>query len=159
MPAVQPFVGNPWLLVVAISAAVAAMRFLDPVGFLTIAAFFLPLSGFMAERGVPPLVLTAIILLPVHVFWFNYQNIWIVMTEGISKRSAYTDADRFKLASAFFGVTVVALLDRRGLLARDRNPAVDAENFFRKDLLCDLSDLCGSAGAAISVDLLGLMLA
>ena len=58
------------------------MRFLDPVGFLTIAAFFLPLSGFMAERGVPPLVLTAIILLPVHVFWFNYQNIWIVMTEG-----------------------------------------------------------------------------
>lgn len=110
VPAVQPFVDNPLLLVFAISAAVAVMRFLDPVGFLTIAAFFLPLSGFMAERGVPPLVLTAIILLPVHVFWFNYQNIWIVMTEGISKRSAYTDADRIKLASAFFGVTVVALL-------------------------------------------------
>ena len=63
----------------------------------------------MADRGVPPLVLMAIILLPIHVFWFNYQNIWIVMTEGISKRSAYTDADRFKLASAFFGVTIVAL--------------------------------------------------
>ena len=109
VPGVEPFVDSPFLLVVAISTAVAAMRFVDPVGFLTIAAFFLPLAGFVADRGVPPLVLTAIILLPIHVFWFNYQNIWLVMTEGISKRSAYTDADRFKLASAFFGVTIVAL--------------------------------------------------
>jgi di/tricarboxylate transporter len=109
VPAVQPFVGHPFLLVVAIGVAVAAMRFIDPVGFLTIAAFFLPLATFVANRGVPPLVLTAIVLLPIHVFWFNYQNIWLVMTEGISKRSAYTDADRFKLASAFFGVTIVAL--------------------------------------------------
>jgi len=109
VPAVQPFVDSPFLLVVAISVAVAAMRFVDPVGFLTIAAFFLPLAGFVANRGVPPLVLAAIILLPIHVFWFNYQNIWIVMTEGISRRSAYTDADRLKLASAFFGVTILAL--------------------------------------------------
>jgi divalent anion:Na+ symporter, DASS family len=109
VPGVQPFVDSPFLLVVAISAAVAAMRLVDPVGFLTIAAFFLPLAPFMADRGVPPLVLTAIIILPIHVFWFNYQNIWIVMTEGISKNSAYTDSDRFKLASVFFGVTIVAL--------------------------------------------------
>ena len=109
VPAVQPFVDHAFLLVVVLSAAVAAMRLVDPVGFLTIAAFFLPLAGFVANRGVPPLVLTAIILLPINVFWFNYQNIWIVMTEGISKRSAYTDADRFTLASVFFGVTIVAL--------------------------------------------------
>lgn len=109
VPAVQPFVDNPFSLVVALGVAVAAMRFVDPVGFLTIAAFFLPLVGFVADRGVPPLVLTAIILLPVHVFWFNYQNIWIVMTEGIAKRSAYADADRFMLSTVFFGVTIVAL--------------------------------------------------
>jgi hypothetical protein len=107
--AVQPFVANPFLLVVALSVAVAIMRFIDPVGFITIAAFFLPLSGFVADRGVRPLVLTAIIVLPVHVFWFNYQNIWIAMTDGITKRSAYTDADRYKLATAFFGATIVAL--------------------------------------------------
>ncbi len=109
VPAVQPFVDHHFLLVVALAVAVPAMRLVDPVGFLTIAAFFLPLAAFVADRGVPPLVLTAIILLPVHVFWFNYQNIWLVMTEGISKKSAYTDADRFKLASAFWGVTIVAL--------------------------------------------------
>jgi solute carrier family 13 (sodium-dependent dicarboxylate transporter), member 2/3/5 len=109
VPAVQPFAANRFLLVVALSAAVAAMRFVDPVGFITIATFFLALVGFVANRGVPPLVLTGIVLFPIHIFWFNYQNIWIVMTEGISKKSAYTDADRFKLATVFFGVTVVAL--------------------------------------------------
>ncbi len=109
VPAVQPFVHNPFLLVVALSMAVAAMRFIDPIGFITIAAFILPLAQFVADRGVPPLVLTAIVLLPTHVFWFNYQNIWILMTEGLTKNSAYTSTDRFKLATAFFGVTVVAL--------------------------------------------------
>ena len=109
VPAVRPFVDNRFLLVVALSMAVGAMRFLDPIGFITLAAFFLALVGFVADRGVPPLVLIGIVLLPIHVFWFNYQNIWIVMTEGISRKSAYTDADRFTLATVFFGVTIVAL--------------------------------------------------
>lgn len=109
VPAVQPFVANRFLLVVAVSVAVAAVRFLDPLGFITIAAFFLPLAAFVSGTGVSPLVLMAIILFPVHVFWFNYQNIWVAMTEGISKKSAYTDGDRMKLATVFFGVTVVTL--------------------------------------------------
>jgi DASS family divalent anion:Na+ symporter len=109
VPTVQPFVHRPYLLVIALSLSVAAMRFVDPVGFITIATFVLPLARFMADRGVPPLVLTAVVLLPVHVFWFNYQNIWILMTEGLTSRSAYTSAHRLKLATAFFGVTVVAL--------------------------------------------------
>jgi di/tricarboxylate transporter len=109
VPAVQPFVDNPLLLVVALATAVAAIRFIDPIGFITIAAFFVPLSEFVANRGIPPLVLIALILLPVNVFWFNYQNIWVVMTEGISKKAAYRESDRIKLATAFFGVTVLAL--------------------------------------------------
>jgi anion transporter len=109
VPAVQPFVDDPLLLVVALAVAVAAMRFIDPVGFITIAAFFVPLSGFLADHGVPPLVLIALIVLPVNVFWFNYQNIWLVMTEGISKKCAFTDRDRLKLATVFFGATIVSL--------------------------------------------------
>ena len=109
VPMVQPAVGNPFFLVVLLSLAVAAMRFVDPVGFITIAAFFLALGGYMADRGVPPLVLIALIVLPLHVFWFNYQNIWVTMTEGISKKTAYTDLDRFKLSTVFFVVTIVAL--------------------------------------------------
>jgi di/tricarboxylate transporter len=109
VPTVQPFVASPYLLVVVLSLAVAAMRFVDPIGFITIAAFFLPLAKFVADRGVPPLVLTAMIVLPTHVFWFSYQNIWIAMTDGISRNSAYTGADRFKLASVYFAVTIGAL--------------------------------------------------
>jgi divalent anion:Na+ symporter, DASS family len=109
VPAVQPFVDSPLLLALALAAAVAAMRFVDPVGFITIAAFFIPLAAFVAERDVPPLVLTALIVLPVHVFWFSYQNIWLAMTDGISKRSAYSDADRLKLATTFFVVTIMSL--------------------------------------------------
>jgi di/tricarboxylate transporter len=109
VPAVQPFVDNPLLLAAALTVAVAAMRFVDPVGFISIAAFFIPLAAFVAERGVPPLVLTALIVFPVHVFWFSYQNIWLAMTDGISKRSAYADADRLKLATTFFVVTIASL--------------------------------------------------
>ncbi len=109
VPAVQPFVDAPFVLVVVLSVAVAAMRFVDPIGFLTVAAFFLTLVGFVGERGITPVVLTGMVLLPVHIFWFNYQNIWVVMTEGISKHSAYTDRDRVRLATTFFAVTIVSL--------------------------------------------------
>jgi hypothetical protein len=109
VPAVQPFAQSPFLFVLAVGLAVALMRFVDPVGFITLAAFVLSLAAFAGSRGIPPLVLTAIVLLPVHVFWFSYQNIWLAMTDGISKRMAYTDADRLTLATAFLGTTIVAL--------------------------------------------------
>ena len=86
-----------------------AMRFIDPVGFISIATFFLALVGTAGAWGLPPLVLSGIILLPLHVFWFSYQNIWIVITEGVTKRRAYTDGDRIRLATVFAGVTIVAL--------------------------------------------------
>lgn len=109
LPTVQPFFDSPFALVGVLALTVAAMRFIDPLGFITLAATILPLAAVAASRGVPPLVLAGIILLPLHVFWFNYQNMWLVMTEGISKKAAYTDADRFKLATAFFVVTLLML--------------------------------------------------
>jgi anion transporter len=109
VPALEPFSAHPLIFVVAMAVAVAAMRFVDPVGFITIAAFFLALVAFVGERGIPPVVLVGMILLPLHVFWFNYQNIWIVMTEGITRRMAYTDADRIRLATVYFAVSIVAL--------------------------------------------------
>lgn len=110
VPAVQPFFDTPVALVLVLGLAVAAMRFLDPIGFITIAATFVPLAAVAAGNGIPPAVLLAIILMPLHVFWFNYQNTWIVMTEGMSKKVVYTDADRLKLATAFLVVTLLTLL-------------------------------------------------
>jgi hypothetical protein len=109
LPAMQMFADNTFAFVAALALGVMAMRFLDPTGFITIAAFFLSLVTFASSRGMPPLVLIGTILLPIHVFWFNYQNFWIVMAEGISKRMAYTDRHRFLLATVFAVVTLAAL--------------------------------------------------
>jgi divalent anion:Na+ symporter, DASS family len=109
VPGMQPFAHNIWLLVLAMAVGVALMRFIDPIGFMTLAAFILSLAAFSTARGIPPLVLTAVVLLPIHVFWFNYQNIWLAMTDGITKRSAFSEGQRLALASAFFGTTLVAL--------------------------------------------------
>jgi hypothetical protein len=49
------------------------------------------------------------VVLPLHVFWFNYQNIWIVMTEGITNRQAYPDRDRLRLGTVYAVATVMAL--------------------------------------------------
>lgn len=109
VPAVQPFSSNPWLLITAMAIGVIALRFIDPIGFITIAAFFLSLAGFVAARGMEPMVLVGAILLPLHVFWFPYQNIWIVMTDGITERRAYTERDRFRTATLYFIVSLLAL--------------------------------------------------
>jgi di/tricarboxylate transporter len=109
VPGVQPFVDYPVLLVVALSVAVALMRFVDPVGFMTLAAFVLALAPFVGTRGIPPLVLTAMVLLPLHIFWFTYQNIWLAMTDSITAKRAYTDGHRLTLATAFFATTLVSL--------------------------------------------------
>jgi hypothetical protein len=109
VPAIEPFAGHPLVFVTAMTIGVVLLRFIDPVGFITIAAFFLSLSGFVVARGLDPLVLVGAILFPLHVFWFTYQNIWIVMTDGVTARRAYTDRDRFRLATVYLAVTLVAL--------------------------------------------------
>ncbi len=109
VPAIAPVAGQPLLLVTVLALCVMAMRFIDPVGFISIAAFFLALVGVAPTWGITPVVLTGMIFLPLHVFWFNYQNIWIVMTEGITKKAAYTDGDRIRLATVYAVVSVVGL--------------------------------------------------
>jgi anion transporter len=109
VPAIQPFAANPWLLVTAIAVLVIIMRFIDPVGFITIGIFFLTLQGFFAARGMDSLVLVGAILLPAHVFWFPYQNIWTVITEGVTGKKAYTEGDRFKSAFLYLAAALVAL--------------------------------------------------
>jgi di/tricarboxylate transporter len=109
VPAIAPVAGQPLLLVTVLALCVMAMRFIDPVGFISIAAFFLALVGVAPTWGITPVVLTGMIFLPLHVFWFNYQNIWIVMTEGITKKSAYTDGDRIRLATVYALVSIVGL--------------------------------------------------
>ncbi len=109
IPAVDPVVGNALLLALVLGVGVMAMRFIDPVGFISITAFFPPLAKVAPSWGVSPLVLAGIIVLPLHVFWFSYQNIWIVITDGVTKKQAYTDGDRVKLAHVYAVTTLIGI--------------------------------------------------
>lgn len=109
VPGLQPFMFHPLVFVLALGTVIAAVRIVEPSGFITIAAFFLALAGAATPLGASPLALAFAVLLPVHVFWFNHQNIWIVMTDGITGGEAYTPRDRFRFAALFFGATLAAL--------------------------------------------------
>jgi di/tricarboxylate transporter len=68
------------------------------------------LTGLYATAGVEVTWLGyATVMAAPTVVWCGMVLVANVMTEGISRRTAYTDADRFRLATAFFGVTIVAL--------------------------------------------------
>jgi di/tricarboxylate transporter len=101
--------GSPMLFVVLLAIGVMVLRFLDPDGFIAIGAFFLALVGVAPGWGFPPLVLAGIIILPLHVFWFSYQNIWIIMTEGMTKRMAHTNGDRVRLALVYAIISIMSL--------------------------------------------------
>jgi hypothetical protein len=110
IPALQPFAQSAFAFVLALGAAIAVARLVEPGGFITIAAFFLALLGASTPLSRAPVALAGAILLPVHVFWFGYQNIWMAMTDGITLGHAYSTADRLRYAAVFLVATLVALL-------------------------------------------------
>ena len=111
VPAVQPFVEQPASAGRrAQCCAVATMRFVDPVGFITIAAFFLPLVGVhcrarrapaRADRDHRSAGPRLLVQLPEHLDRddrrHHEEEVPTPMPTAI------------KLATAFFGVTIVAL--------------------------------------------------
>jgi anion transporter len=109
VPAIQPFASNPWFLLTAIAFGVFLTRFIDPVGFITVSVFFLTLREFVAARGIDSLVLVGAVLLPAHVFWFPYHNIWVVITDGVTGRRAYTDRDRLRSATLYALASLLAI--------------------------------------------------
>jgi DASS family divalent anion:Na+ symporter len=96
-----------FLLVVAL--AMLLLRFLDPTGFIAIAVLFLPISDVALAARVPPLVLTAPLVLAAAPFWVLYENIWIAMGDGITSGQAFDTRQRFHLANVY-AVTVLMTL-------------------------------------------------
>ena len=110
VPGLQPFMFDPFVFVLALGIAIAVVRAVEPSGFITIAAFFLALVGAATPLAGAPVALAFAVLAPIHVFWFSHQNIWMVMTDGITGGKAYTPADRWRFAAVFLAVTLIALL-------------------------------------------------
>ena len=96
-----------FLLVVAL--AMLLLRFLDPTGFIAIAVLFLPISDVALAARIPPLVLTAPLVLAAAPFWALYENIWIAMGDGITSGQAFDTRQRFRLANVYAVAVLVTL--------------------------------------------------
>lgn len=101
VPKVQLLISSPILLLVVVTLAMLAMRFLDPTAFIAIPLLFLPLVDSLTLAGIPPLVLTAPIMFASAPLWFPYMNFWIAMGEGITGKQAFTRGQLFYIGTIY----------------------------------------------------------
>jgi anion transporter len=98
------------IFVVVLAGAILVLRFLDPTGFLVIPVLFLPISDVAMAAGIPPLVLTAPLVLAAAPFWANYENFWMAMGDGITSGQAFTARQRMRLANVYAVCVLVTLV-------------------------------------------------
>jgi anion transporter len=108
VPHVQSLVATPILLLIVLSLVMLALRFLDPTAFIALPLVFLPLVAPLSKAGIPPMILTAPILLCSAPFWLPYTNFWIAMTEGITDRQGFSRGELFRLATIYAFSAIIA---------------------------------------------------
>jgi len=109
VPLAESLVFNPIVLLVAVAAAMFVLRFLDPSGFIAISVLFIPIVDTTSKAGIPPLVLTAALLLAGVPFWVTYQNIWVAMCDGITVGQAFGAGERARLATTYAILAMLTL--------------------------------------------------
>lgn len=109
IPIAQKLSFNPIVLLAAVAIAMLVLRFLDPSGFIAISVLFVPIVDTTTAAGIPPLVLTAALLLASAPFWVTYQNIWVAMGDGITAGQAFSPGQRVRLANTYAVLALIAL--------------------------------------------------
>jgi DASS family divalent anion:Na+ symporter len=103
------------IFVVAVAVAMLILRFLDPTGFLAIPVLFLPISDVTMAAGIPPLILTAPLVLAAAPFWATYQNFWMAMSDGITSGQGFSTAQRLRLANVYALMVLITLVISAGV--------------------------------------------
>ena len=109
VPIAQHLTFSSIVLLAVVAIAMLLVRFLDPSGFIAIAVLFIPIVDTTSAAGIPPLVLTAALLLPSVPFWATYQNIWVAMGDGITDGQAFTAGERLRLANLYAALALITL--------------------------------------------------
>lgn len=109
VPTVRHLTSNVVLLVVALSLAMLALRFLDPSGFVALPVLFLPISDITLAAGIPSLVLVTPLVVASAPFWATYENFWMAMGEGMTSGQAFSAGQRVRLANTYAILALVAL--------------------------------------------------
>jgi anion transporter len=110
LPHVATLISTPMLLLIVVLLAMLALRFLDPTAFIVTPLLFLPLQEPLAKAGIPPLVLTAPLLLASAPFWMTYMNFWIAMGDSITQKQAFSKMQLFNVANIYAVSAIVALI-------------------------------------------------
>lgn len=109
IPVIGPVLGSRVLLVVLIAAGMMTIRFVDPSGFPTLTAVFLSLHVLLMNAGISPLVFAGIMVMAGHPFWVAYQNVWVVLSEGLTSGKAFTGRQRIAFATVYGAVTLLTV--------------------------------------------------
>lgn len=109
VPIAQQLIWSPLLLLLVVCVAMLVLRFLDPTAFIAIPVLFLPLVDTLSKAGIPPMVLTAPLVIASAPFWVPYMNFWIAMGEGLTGQQAFTRGQLFKMANIYALACLVAI--------------------------------------------------
>jgi len=110
LPHVGSLIATPMLLLIVVLLAMLALRFLDPTAFIAMPLIFLPLQEPLAKAGIPPLVLTAPLLLASAPFWLTYMNFWMAMGDSITQKQGFSKMQLFNVANIYAVSAIVALI-------------------------------------------------
>ena len=110
LPHVQSMVGTPILLLVVVLLAMLALRFLDPTAFIAMPLIFLPLQEPLAKAGIPPLILTAPLLLASAPFWLLYMNFWMALGDSVTQKQGFTRMQMFNVANIYAISAILACI-------------------------------------------------
>jgi anion transporter len=110
LPHVGSLIATPMLLLIVVLLAMLALRFLDPTAFIAMPLLFLPLQEPLTKAGIPPLVLTAPLLLASAPFWLTYMNFWMAMGDSITQKQGFSRMQLFNVANIYAVSAIVALI-------------------------------------------------
>jgi di/tricarboxylate transporter len=106
VPHMQALVTTPILLLILLALVMLVLRWLDPTAFIALPLVFLPLAEPLAKAGIPPMILTAPLLLCSAPFWLPYMNFWIAMGDGITARQAW-DRSQLALTATLYSIAAI----------------------------------------------------
>jgi anion transporter len=107
---VSPYLVNASAALVVVAVAVFVLRIIEPAGAVSTMVVFVALYGPLMKLGISYVVSEVAAILAFTPFWFLYQNIWLVMSDGLTEHRAFTAKQQVKLATIYAVAVILTLI-------------------------------------------------
>ena len=105
-----PYLVNPTMALLALAMAVLALRIIEPAGAVSTMVAFIALYGPLSKLCISHLASVVGAVLAFSPFWFLYQNIWIMMTDGLTEHKAFTRSQQTSMATIYAVAVMVSVI-------------------------------------------------